>query len=79
MSNANIAELKVKLTPGERRRLKTKVTGHGTMISAAIAANVSRHTIYNAIAGKNLQVDIANKIRTFLGDKIVQNDTAGII
>lgn len=58
--------LPIKLTPGERRKLRSRTTGYRKMVTAAQASEVSRYTIYNAIAGKNIKPEMADKIRTFL-------------
>lgn len=72
MNNANIEKVKntyiitVKLDASERRRLKTRTTGYRKLVLAAEQIGVNRNTIYNAIAGKNLLPEVAEKIKRFL-------------
>lgn len=81
MAKANI-KLKTKnatlkpesLNEHERALLRTAVTGHGKLVSAAEAIDVNRHTIYNAIYGRPLiQVNLV-KIRNFLASKSSANE-----
>lgn len=65
--------LPIKLTPVERKKLRKRTTGYRKVAIAAHEAKVSRYTIYNAIAGKNILADNADKIRTFLNPVLETN------
>lgn len=75
MSNANIEEIDntiittQKLSSTERRKLKSKVTGHGKLRAVAIQTGLHRHTIYNAIDGRGLKTNTYKLIIDFLNTK----------